>query len=777
MKRIYSYLESLLLLIFAFSACTPEDFVHPDPNGIPLATDIDVDIAVDQEINQVTFTLKNKACMPVWIFDGKTYSTVNGLSKIYAEAGTYEVEIKMANSNGVSDASITKSFTIENAIVDFDSYITRMAGSADKEWMIAKETEGHLACGDSGTDGTNYYSAAPNEHAAFGLYDDVLTFGTDKSYIYNPGAGGTVYVNKGCSIFGEFNPQDGKDFMATVEEQKVNYDFVVEGNDVFITFPSKTLFPYIANDDAYNTPKYKIVSLTPTKMELIADNGEIAWHYILASGEETKPGGYDADNACNMWKTATFTNEFFYAPGWGQIADPAFEANGNSYKITLSTATSDQWQAQVKFLTDITTNSSTNYDFSTIFTSTKDHNNVTVKLVQTGNDGNFYFTESIKLKAYEDYVFIMTDMPGIDMDNVSLVLDFGGNVENTEVTVSRVVLKEHGCDDGTIVETPGEEEDVIWLPDAASNMWKSASFTNEFYYAPGWTQIADPGFVADGNSYKISLPVATTDQWQAQVKFLTDMTTSSATAYDFRCILNSTEDMTGVTVKLVSSSDDADFYFAERVDLVAYQDYVFKQPNMPGIDMDAVTLVFDFGGNPAGVDVTVSSVILQEHGAGKVSWNPDSDCNMWKASQFTNTFYYAPGWVQIADPVLEADNGSYTITLPEATMAQWQAQFVFHTDITTNSSTSYDFHCILRSTKDMTGATVKLVLDGEGNDGNFYFTERADLTADEDYVLEMPSLPGKDMDKVSLVLDFGGNPANMEVTVSSIILKESSCNN
>ena len=611
MKRIYSYLASLLILLLAFTACSPEDVMHPSEAGLPLAADIDVDITVDQTINQVTFTMNNKGCMPVWIFDGKTYSTVNGISKIYGKAGTYTVDVKVANANGISDGVVTKSFTIDNSIVDFTSYIKKMAGDTTKAWMIAKKESGHLGCGPSGTDGTEWYSASPNEKAAFGLYDDVVTLGADKSYVYNPGAGGTVFVNSGCTVFSEFNTNDGSDFMATVAEQTTNYDFDIVGDDVFVTLPSKTLFPYIANDDIYNTPRYKIVSLTATKMELIADNGTIAWHYILVSGEETKPAGYDPDHACNMWKTATFTNSFYYAPGWSQIADPTIEANGNSYKITLPTATTDQWQAQVFFNTDMATNAANHYDFSATFNSTEDHKSVMVKLYKKGDDNVLYFAETISLKAYEEYAFIKTNLPGIDMDNVNLVLDFGGNAAGTVVTVSRVVLKEHDCDDGTVIEEP-EEDNVNWLPDSNCNMWKTATYTNFFYYAPGWSQIADPVLTANGNSYKIALPTATSDQWQAQVHFKSDLATNGATKYDFRCILNSTQDIKGVTIKLAKEGDDNTFYFTKRVDLAAYVDNVFKMPAMDGIDMEKVNLVFDFGGNPADTEVTVSSIILKE---------------------------------------------------------------------------------------------------------------------------------------------------------------------
>ena len=775
MKRIYNYIGCLFILLLAISGCKDEVYIHPSEAGIPLATDIDVSIEVDQTINQVTFSMSNKRCMPVWIFDGTTYSTINGLNRIFPRAGTYTVEVKIANANGVSDGSIMKEFTINNTIVDFSGYIKRLAGDDKKEWMIAKNEQGHLGCGESGSDGLGWYSASANDKAAWGLYDDIVTLGADKSYNYHPGAGGTVFVNTGCSVFSEFNTNDNNDFMATVSEQATSYDFDIDGDDIYLTLPSQTLFPYIPNDVIYANPRYKILSITPSKLELVADNGEIAWHFILASGNDIKPGGYDSDNDCNLWKSATFTNEFWYAPGWSQIADPGFEANGNSYKITLPEATTDQWQGQVKFLTDMATNSVNNYDFSAIFNSTKNHKGVTVKLVMTGDDNSFFFTEVIKLNAYEDYTFIQTDMPGIDMSQVSLVLDFGGNEANTEVTISRIVLKEHGCDDGTIIEPPVEEEDVTWLPDADSNLWKSTTYTNFFYYAPGWAQIADPTIDVNGNSYKVNLPTATSDQWQAQVHFQTEMSTNSNTAYDFRCIFNSSQDISGVTVKLTLNGDDNTFYFTERVNLTAFEDYTFKMVNMPGIDMDKVNLVFDFGGNPDNTEVTISSIILQEHGSGSVSWNADSDCNIWKTSTYNNTFYYAPSWAQIADPTVSVNGNSYTIDLSSATTDQWQAQVHFHTNMTSNSATTYDFHCIINSTQDVSGITVKLTK--EGDDNTFYFAERVKVEAYSDYVFEMTGMPGIDMDDINLVFDFGSNPDNTEVTISKVIFKESNCNN
>lgn len=774
MKHIFPYISLLLLAVSFLASCSDDDVIHPSEAGIPLVTDLDVTIMVDQSINQVTFSINNKGCMPVWIFDGKEYSTVNGMSKIYPKAGEYTVDIKAANANGISDGIITKTFTINNTIIDYSGYIKRLAGDDSKEWMIAKNEVGHIGCGESGSDGLGWYSATPNDKAAFGLYDDIVTFTTDKSYGYNPGDGGTVFVNKECSIFNEFNTT-GEDFMAKVDPQTATYDFDIIGDDIYITLPAQTLFPYIPNDGIYNNPRYKIKSITPSKLELIADNGEIAWHFTLSSGSENKPAGYNPNHECNMWRNATFTNEFWYAPGWNQIADPGFEVNGNSYKITLPEATSDTWQAQVKFLTDLETNSANNYDFSINFNANKDHKNVTVKLVKTGDDNIYYFLETVKLKAYEDVTLIKSDLPGLDMDNVSLVFDFGGNESGTEVTISRVVLKEHSCDDGTVITPPTEEEDVIWLPDAASNLWNSTSPTLTCFYAPGWTQIADPKITIDANLYKIELPTATSDQWQAQVLFHTDISTNAQTAYDFRCILNATKDMRGVTIKLADDTDDDLYFFIKRIDINAYEEVIFKMPNLEGVDISKIKLVFDFGGNAENSEITVSSIILQEHGSGKVIWKPESACNLWKQATYNNTYFYAPGWSQIADPKITVNGNSYKIALPTATSEQWQAQVLFHSDMSSNAATNYDFHCILNANQDMQNVTVKLTQ--EGNDDVFYFTKSIALSAFEDYIFEQVAMPGIDIDKINVVFDFGGNPENTEVTISNIILKESGCNN
>lgn len=617
MKKINYILGAFAAVAMSLASCSPEEFDSVDENGLPLAKDAKVTAIVDQTINQVTFKLEGNGVYPIWFLtDGASpYSTQNGLKKIFNSAGDYTMKYRVGNRNGFSQGIGEVSFHIDNSLVDMTKYTTLLSG---KTWRIAKDVQGHIGCGEPGTDGLGWYSAAPNEKEASGLYDDELTFTTDGSYTYSPGADGLVFVNTGCTVM-PGNPGDGNDFDAAAEQQTATYTIEGRGNDVYLVLPAQTLFPYVSCDNQYNKPEFRIESITGSELVLVYDDGSIAWHYILTSkADEPTFDGFDPDSEFNMFKGCTFTNSFYYAPGWGQIADPTITADGNSYTVSLPTATNETWQAQVMFHTDMTTAATSNYDFSCKLMSTTDHNNVTVKLTKEGDDDTYYFEETIKLKAYEEYVFYKSDMPGIDMDAVKIVFDFGGNAENTEVTISDIVLKDHANDDGTVV--PSEDEDkTVYIYDSENNLWKvnvddTDAYTTSFYYAPGWTQIADPGFSKDGGNYTITLPVATTDQWQAQVKILTNIAAEAETPYDFSCTLMSDKELKGATIKLTDSASDDNYLFEERVDLAAYEEYVFKMPAsvMTKGAAGALALVLDFGGCQENTKVVVNNIILQK---------------------------------------------------------------------------------------------------------------------------------------------------------------------
>lgn len=50
----------------------------------------------------------------------------------------------------------------------------------------------------------------------------------------------------------------------------------------------------------------------------------------------------------------------------------------------------------------------------------------------------------------------------------------------------------------------------------------------------------------------------------------------------------------------------------------------------------------------------------------------DSEFNLWlKSEHKINSFWYAPGWNQIADPSCSFSTDMISLTLPEATTDQW----------------------------------------------------------------------------------------------------------
>ncbi|GAA6530239.1 hypothetical protein LPYR103PRE_22120 [Segatella asaccharophila] len=622
MKKFSLYIVGALLSIMALVSCSPESYEGLDENGLPLAENAQVKVSVADSTNNVTFQMAGEGVYPIWYIpvDGKEvtknpiYSTLNPLNKIWSNAGDYAVYYRVGNHNGMSQGMGKATFHIQNSLTNYDNIIAMLSAGT---WRIASTETGHLACGPSGTDGTSWYQAAPGEKADKGVYDDRLTFSKDGSYSYDPGVGGTVYVNKGCSLFPEYHQDE--DYMVPVKNQKTTYTLSTEGDNVYMTMPAGTLFPYIPADDAYKSElKLRIESLLGTSMVLVWDDGTIAWHYILTCADEGFQG-YNASSDCNLFKSCKFTNTYYYAPGWAQIPDPVMTSNGNSYTVTLPEATTSQWQAQVFFHTDMNTNAANHYDFSAKLLSTKDHDNVTVKLSKDGDDGTYYFVENIKLKAFEPYIFYKSDLPGLDMDKVNLVLDFGGNQAGTQVTVSDIDLQEHACDG---IEAPGGDQDkTVYIYDSPMNLWKSnvddkgtSGFTPFFYYAPGWAQIANPDLSVDKGTYTISLPTATTDQWQAQVHLITTLLGEADTKYDFCCKLLPTKDIKGVTVKLTDTASDDNYYFLKRVDLAAGQEYTLKVPAvvLPKGAAKALKLVLDFGGNPADEQVKVYNIVFQK---------------------------------------------------------------------------------------------------------------------------------------------------------------------
>ena len=810
MKHIFRYLGVTLLLAGIISACSPEKITHPSEAGIPSATQIEPVISVDQEINQVTFALPagTKGLIPVWLFQDKTgdwtqYSAQNGLKKIFTTAGDYSVRMHLMNSNGMSPDFVQKTFHIDNTIMNFDKYNTMLTGGSQKEWRIDNSVAGHMGCGPSGTSGTEWWSANPDDKKDWGVYDNRMTFVLEGNvYQFDPGAAGTIYVNTGISSepYGSYNTNDSNDYLYPVEAQTAEWSWEVDGEDLYLILPANTYWPYYANVDFIANPRFKVESISTKSADLVIDNGEIAWHFTITSGAaEVKFNGFNYNHEANLWKPVdadgAHSYSFFYAPGWTQIADPEVSCAGGKYTFSLPSATSEQWQAQCFIIptTDLPLSAATNYDFSCILNSSTDIKKVTLKLTDTANDGNFLFTENVNLTAFEDYVFYLSDLPGIDAAAVKMVFDFGGNPDNTEVSVSNIVLKDHAIDDGTVL--PSVPEEPVAGPeeykyDSEANLWKAADAAHSysFFYAPSWSQLPDPEVENNGNEYLLKLPSATFAQWQAQFHIIPDnpVALESSKSYDFSVVLNSTTDIKAVTLKLTENGNDDNFLFTENVNLTAFEDYIFDLSDLPGIDAAAVKMVFDFGGNPDNTEVTIKRIVLKDHAiddgthkGGASGENPGggldtSGTDIWDNAKVSYTWWYSMAdWSGTLTPEISTISNGWKVVIPAGIGgSEWQGQTHFTLDAPASAAKKYDFCVTLNSSAACT-CSVKLAWEGNDKDHAFFYDGNVALSAYEDFqYIQSGVSPDADYDKLALFIDLGRTPAGAEVEIKDIHLYE-----
>ncbi len=631
---------AIMLLAIGFTACSPDEFEGADPNGIPTVSGVDFQISVDQETNQMIASYTPEpGTYPVWILDGTSYSTLQEVGYKNSEAGSHTIELRLGNRNGISQTGIKKEYTFNESKIDYTNDFRRIT---EKEWRIDYSEVAHLACGPAGTAGTGWWSAQPGEKKDFGVYDDRLTFTAETrkggSFTYNAGEDGLTYVNTGTTKWGH---QDA-DWDATIGNQTAAWSFEVydwedaDGNvtkQTFIQLAPNTAFPYISSDAQYENPKFRIESLTAKKMVLVYDAPDrgIAWRFVFTSEEEEKGfTGFDPNSDFNMWKNVDYSMFFWYAPGWVQIADPGFEANGNDYTVTLPEATTDQWQAQMAFkTTNISTSAAHNYDFSCILNSDKDLNGVTVKLVMDGDDNVFYFADRINLKAGEDYIFWKSDMPGIDMERVNLFFDFGGCQAGTTVNISNIVLKDHANDDGTVLPVIPDEPAVEWVdvnsPDNLGAGFNTAGLMTFWWADAGWQQVADPGFSYANGVYTITANNATVSEWQAQCSINgVPLHIEKGQQYDVRVTITTNMELGRATVKVNKDPDvtndpntlcyKGDFALEDGENVLEFVGVVAKNGDEE-IEFDQGKFIVDFGGCPAGFEAKVSNIIIQKHKA------------------------------------------------------------------------------------------------------------------------------------------------------------------
>ena len=154
-------------------------------------------------------------------------------------------------------------------------------------WTWESSTDAHFGCGDSVGNPCGWWSGPANCKDGCSMYDDLITFGADGSYKFDP-VDGMTYANAGVTAFaGEKVDQPlGDDWRVKADVQTATWS-LESGATPAIVLPAGTLFSYIPNDAFLSAPELYVTALWENQVEISAytatgnNGGPIAWRYRL----------------------------------------------------------------------------------------------------------------------------------------------------------------------------------------------------------------------------------------------------------------------------------------------------------------------------------------------------------------------------------------------------------------------------------------------------------------------------------------------------------------
>ncbi len=847
MKKMVKYIVLAVATMFAVG-CTP-DYPTLDESKLPLASELEVEIVVDQTTNMVTFTLKNEGLVPMWIFPEagkpddnaakKAFSmTVNGYTARFRDAGTYSVEVKAYNTHGVSQGSINKEFTLENTYRDpFDQskYMNAVAG----EWMWNSAVDGHFGCGSAVANPLDWWSCGANGKDGVGLYDDRMTFTADGKYTFNPGEGGTVYINWGANaLYPDLWDGTETDYEVPMEEYTAGFHFENNWNDagieeIYLVLDEGANLSYIPHVEAVTTnTRYLVVDSKPADMRkklnmvwyTATGNGgsAIAWKYEfvpavkVVTPEEMLAGtdaagkvwvmdntakghlgcGESVENPAGWWSAGPdekagfglYDDEVTFCPDGKYIYNPG--QDGKMYINWGVTAIGPNPGAEPDIDIDWTLTESTyEFDGSTI-TLAPETPLVYVPSDLVWSTPVFHVTE-----LTESHMTLVAENPGCYWQYKFRARDY----KEPEATIGGVAFDggkaELDIAQGDVLDVTGIDLSTIWIdPDffelsgasslkflAMDGEYRIHKFDNwlkvvpleggdkaTYEYGKALWVIGDGGGKPEGEANLIGwgegdapLPMARISENQYRITLW-----MKAEGGSIKVFGQSGWGAEWTKDKYGTINGNGLFFIGDGI--VEGQDNGNIYTDASN-QKNAGYYTFFFTDNDGILDMSVEAYVPVV--PAQTQWDPEADCNMWNTMTVEEMFYhYAPNWTVIGNPSLEENDGVYTISLPEATTDQWQAQVAFRTDMTSSADKFYDFQVKMTSNLAHPGVTIKLTQTGDDN--NFYCADRHALGEYEELVYRLENVPGKDMPKISLFFDFGGCAAGTEIEIYDIIFQE-----
>lgn len=452
-KLIYIAMSALSVVSCGMlTGCSADKYEMISEGGRPDASLIDVTVTVDQETNRYTLHLNTPGYYPFWSVNmGSSVKTSsqNDFSGVINDAGTYQVEVRIGNYNGLSEGSKTYDIVIENSLTNvfkgFDY------NSEFNMWKTANVTFGSTWFADGSW---TELSAQPSVEVS-----------NERIFLHTPaGMGGDqwqgqVHINTDIQVSaGE--TYDFSCFINAAEDSKVTVKVQKEGDDETSFCADQQSFK--ANGSAFyfsDQPGFdgtlKIAFDFAGNPDMDFEITGIVFKKHSDDDGTLLPPAVEFDDSRNLFTGFTVENlsTWFANSGWDDsaIVQPTINVNPDGYSFVMPAGVgSDQWQGQVHLWTNVPTSSANSYDFRVVITSTEDHPGVTIKLQKgdslgedNSDDEVSYCLTKVELKADEPYTYYFENISGIDIEKLQLCCDYAGGAAGSEITVSKLHLQVH----------------------------------------------------------------------------------------------------------------------------------------------------------------------------------------------------------------------------------------------------------------------------------------------------------------------------------------------
>ena len=519
--------------------------------------------------------------------------------------------------------------------------------AAGKVWVMDADAQGHLGCGPSAEDPTSWWSAPPQDKAAYGLYDDEITFTPDGKYIYNSGPDGLMYINWGVTKIG---PNLGAEPDIDIEWPLTESTYTFDGTDIVLA--PNTPMVYVPSDVVWDNPVFHVTEITETKLVVVAENPGCYWQMIFKARDVKAPAvafdgqdvaeGAGAELSLSQGQEIAVTGVNF-EEAW---IDPDFFEIVNDSTLKFLAVDGDyrvKWDGKWFKVVPMFNGEKATYDNGKALWIIGDGGGKpTVDNLIGWNTGEaplpcakigentYRITLAMKAEGGSVKVFGQADW-GVEWtkDKYGTVTDNGffhipgddGNIHTIEGTEPGYYTFFFTDNDGILdMEVKKLAQKPSQLdPAAATNLWKGGYTTTYWFANSAWTQIADPEVEFDGANFKLTIPNEIGGaQWTGQVAILTDINTEEGKKYDFQVKLYSETDQKAdaITIKLCNGLEgaaDDPFYFDPKVGVTSFEEFTYLQWGFSGKNCTPAKLVLDFGGCVPGSVVEVRDIVLQEH--------------------------------------------------------------------------------------------------------------------------------------------------------------------